>query len=422
VDEKSRLTGSDVTDWIFTFQQNGDLAFQHSLQRWQETKSLPWLVAAIAKVRPEDEAAADLSAAASKIAADSPAFVTVTFHRLRVLEQSGKRDDARRQLDQLLAQHGANLSRSAKNQFLALRMKLATSLEDLLHFATRISDDAEAYPNPPSGSVTRPRSATAAHFDADASIVLTAKLPLRALADAAKSDTLPPSLRGEVVLAAWTRAILLNEEAVAQELAPTLQELVPETKATIAEYNSAADALSRQFAAVLNILRNPGFRPFVTAGYPRGNLYTVGEPRFDRIDNLHDNWWCGSVSSQDNQSYEDYRRMFTNLGTPLQEVYAGDKIPSPSFLTDDQRAAAANEFHQLEAQPAAPNWLGKQTIDWARTHPEDPRLPEALHLVVRARRYGCSDSSPENYSKSAFDLLHKRYPDSEWTKKTPYWF
>jgi hypothetical protein len=44
-----------------------------------------------------------------------------------------------------------------------------------------------------------------------------------------------------------------------------------------------------------------------------------------------------------------------------------------------------------------------------------------LHLVVRARRYGCTEPSGENYSKAAYDLLHKRYPSSEWTKKT-YWF
>jgi len=54
------------------------------------------------------------------------------------------------------------------------------------------------------------------------------------------------------------------------------------------------------------------------------------------------------------------------------------------------------------------------------------------HNLVRAWRYGCADSNPgtaqeskenaPNYSKQAFDILHQRYPDNEWTKKTPYWF
>jgi hypothetical protein len=419
--QATRLKSGDMTDWILTFQQTSEDAFQHSLQRWQETKSLPWLVAAIGKVPASDKTAADLSAAA-KIPADSPAYLTVTFHRLRILEQSGNADTARQQLDQLLSQRGPALSFSAKNQFLALRMKLATSLQESLQFAPRSSNDAEAYPNPPDGRAT-PADATASHFDSDASVVLTEKLPLRMLAEAAKSPALPKPLRRDIVIAAWTRAILLDQETTARELVPTAQELVPEAASEFAEYYRIMEVPPLRFAAVLAILRNPGFRPFITAGYPRGNLYTVGEPRFDRIDDLHDNWWCSLTPNAENQSYgRDYYRMFINLSSPLREIYPDGKIPPPSFLAHDDRAIAAKEQSELAAQLAAPNWLGKRALVWANAHPDDARVPEALHLVVRAWRYGCAESTGENYSKEAFELLHKRYPDSEWTKKTPYWF
>jgi hypothetical protein len=243
------------------------------------------------------------------------------------------------------------------------------------------------------------------------------------LAEIPKSSTLPANLRREIVIAAWTRAILLHDQAVAADLVPITQELVPEIKESLTVYLNAADSSARQFAAVFTILRNPGFRPFVTAGYPRGNLYTVGEPRFDKIDNLHDNWWCSSAPSTQDQAYgQDYYRMFVRLSAPLQEIYPDGKVSSPAFLSNDDLATAAKEQSELEAQPAAPNWLGKQALDWANARPDDPRVPEALHLVVRARRYGCADSSPENYSKPAFTLLHSRYPDNEWTKQTPYWF
>jgi hypothetical protein len=422
VDETTRLQGADMTDWILTFQQTGDSAFQHSLQRWQETKSLPWLVAAIAKVPASNKAASDLSAAAGKIPPDSAAYLTVTFHRLRLLEQSGNADAARQQLDQLLAQRGPALSFSARNQSLALRMKLATSLQEFLQFAPRSSNDAAAYPNPPEGNAA-PAPASASHFDADASVVLTEKLPLRMLAETAKSPVLPKPLRRDIVIAAWTRAILLDQETTARELVPAAEELVPEAATEFAEINRTTDDSSLRFAAVLAILRNPGFRPFVTAGYPRGNLYTVGEPRFDRIDNFHDNWWCSLTPNSKSESYgQDYYRMFITLSSPLKDVYPENKIPSPSFLTTDDRAVVAKEQSELEAQPAAPNWLGKRALVWANAHPDDARVPEALHLVVRASRYGCTESTGENYSKQAFELLHKRYPESEWTKKTPYWF
>jgi tetratricopeptide (TPR) repeat protein len=419
--EASSLKSGDMTDWIFTFQQKGDVVYQHSLQRWQETKSVHWLVAAISKAGPNDNSATDLSAAAAKITSDSPAYVTATFHRLRLLAQSGNADEARNQLDQVLAQH--KLFRTSQNQFLALRMKLATNFEDFLRFSVRTSDDAQDFPNPPEGPA-KPAPENALHFDADASVILTEKLPLRLLADAAKSTTLPATLRREVAIAAWTRAILAGNESIAAELVPSVRELVPEIKDDLAAYAAATDPSSRQFAATFMILRNPGFRPFVSAGYTRGNLYTVGEPRFDRIDNLHDNWWCSATPAGDENQYygQDYYRMFIHLSSPLTQIYPDGKISSPDFLGAEDHATAAKERSQLESQPAAPNWLGKRALDYANAHPDDPRVPEILHLTVRARRYGCSDATFDNYSKPAFTLLHQRYADREWAKKTPYWF
>src|SRR4029077_20505967 len=124
-----------------------------------------------------------------------------------------------------------------------------------------------------------------------------------------------------------------------------------------------------------------------------------------------------------NESYgRDYYRMFISLSSPLKEIYPEDKIPSPIVLTADDRAIVDKEHSEIEAQSAAPNWLGKRALEWATAHPDDPRVPETLHLVVRAWRYGCTESSGENYSKAAYELLQKRYPSNEWTKQTPYWF
>ena len=61
-------------------------------------------------------------------------------------------------------------------------------------------------------------------------------------------------------------------------------------------------------------------------------------------------------------------------------------------------------------------------MDWAAAHPGDQRLAEALHRVVRATRLGCTTDASGNVSRDAFTLLHKRFPKSEWAKKTPYWF
>lgn len=443
VDESSRLHGDDMTDWILSFNRSCGDCFNHSLERWNTTKSLPWLVAAMAQSDAKNPAIPALLAAASKIAPDSPAYLTMTFHRLRLLAQSGNLDAARHDLDDLLAQQTTSMPISARNEFRALRMKLAPNLYEFLQFAPRVSTEASNAAPLPSGKSdyapgTWDYAATRPHFDSDASVVLTEKLPLHLLADATQSTALPPSLRADVAIAAWTRAIELRNEVVAREMTPVLAELVPELKDDLAAY-AAADPDSRQFTAIFAILRNPGFRPFVSASPGRGWFYSANDTRFNSIDNFSDNWWCAFEPSLNAQrSTGGYYLLFATLRGPLQEIYPQGVVPEPVFLSAEDKSAARNEVTALSALPSAPRWLGQLAVEWAIAHPDDPRVPESLHDVVRAWRYGCTEPSQAgttettsgtsaqkekpNYSKLAFQLLHSRYPDNPWTKKTPDWF
>ncbi len=433
VDESSRLAGADMTDWILTFSHSCGDCYDHSLQRWNETKSLPWLVATLSQADAKESAVPALLAAVSKIGPDSPAYLTLIFHRLRLQEQSGNVDVARHDLDQLLAQQGDSMPISARNEFLALRMKLAVNLAEFLQFAPRLSTDATGIapiaagksdydPGTPEYAVTRP------HFDSDASVVLTEKLPLRLLAEAAKSNTLAPALRSDIAVAAWTRAILLKNDAIAREMTPVVAELVPELKDDLAEYSKTPDAAAGQSAAIFAILRNPGFRPFVSASPGRGWFYHIGEvdSKFCTIENFGDNWWCRFVPSQKDQPTNGgFYRLFSTLRAPLREIYPGGVVPAPAFLSAEDKNTVAEELNALADLPSAPRWLGQFTLAWAKAHPDDPRVPEALHNVVRSWRYGCTEPNEKdapNYSKDAFEILHTLYPDNDWTKKTPYWF
>jgi hypothetical protein len=71
---------------------------------------------------------------------------------------------------------------------------------------------------------------------------------------------------------------------------------------------------------------------------------------------------------------------------------------------------------------AAPNYISQQVLQWANRSPDDPRVPEALHLAVNTTRFGCTDEQSGRWSKAAFDLLHRKYPNTPWAKKTKYWF
>lgn len=415
----ARLEGEDMTDWIFSFQGVGPDAFQHSLMRWQETKSLPWLVAAISQANGSDAGSKDLEAAALRVSPDSPGYVTATFNRLRLLAEAGHASEARLGLDSVLSNKTLGLTLSARNEFLALRMKLSTNLSDFLRYAPRVPSNMGGYLDSSTNQTQTARRQSL--FDSDASLVLTEELPLQLLAAAARSSTWPVALRKEVAIAAWTRAILLNDETVARETTPILAEAAPQLKVPLAEYGSAKTSGERRFAAVFLILHFPGMRPFVAAGLARSSFN--GPEQLGDIDSYRDNWWCPMGPPSKNAPLStNFYSMYVNLSGPLRDIYPKGKIPPPDFLTENERTAVGKESAMLRALPCAPSWLAQQTLVWAKVHPEDPRIPEALHLVVRTTRYGCPDLASAEYSKEAFTLLHSRYRHNEWAKKTPFWF
>ena len=93
----------------------------------------------------------------------------------------------------------------------------------------------------------------------------------------------------------------------------------------------------------------------------------------------------------------------------------------PEFLKSSQ-ALANRQAATIHSLGTAPNYLCKVAIEWSEKNPNDPRSPEALHLAVRSTRYGCTNQETGRWSKAAYDLLHRRYPNTVWAKNTKYWF
>jgi hypothetical protein len=273
--------------------------------------------------------------------------------------------------------------------------------------------------------------------------MLTNGLPTELLLQAAQNKELPESLRNDVARATWVRAVMLDDQATALRLAPIVGAIKqlksansdgnnssrlqnetggspPDFAALMKEYEAAGEGASRRFQGILTILRVPGLRPFAEVGLGR-------ETPIGSIDSFRDNWWA---TLEDREPTDPKNRNYTSgMNSPVGEwnkpgilgaFYAGGYFSSPEFLTDSQREAARLEWSRLADSDIGPIWLARQAIAWAKAHPDDPRVPESLHLAVRAMRYGPEGDG--HLSKEAFDLLHSKYPESEWTKKTPYWF
>jgi hypothetical protein len=395
--------------WIAAFRAPGgaDSAFA----AWQKNHALPWLVMAIIKAGPTDAFVPQLLAEAGKIKPGSPAYDTVFYHRVRLLIGLNRSSEARLLLDQaLLALRGQPPS-SNENALLAERLAVARNFKEFLMYAPRkvieSSEISEATMQancvkaplgdqrpdycPKKGDP--PRLDHSLEFDGDAVFVLNRQMPLNLLVEAASSPSLPPNLRQDIVLASWTRSVVLEDAASAAKLAP----LLPKSLRTAGV----------GFPATLTILRNPGLRPFLASGASR-------LASFNTLDVFRDNWWG---LSRDRQQADDAMK--------------SDQFPPPAFLPQEQQASGEAQYQRLQQSPYAAVLLGQRVIDYAKEHPAGPEVPEALALAVRATHYGYSDWGKDwksaaaeitAVSKAAFQLLHSRYPKSPWTIKTRYYY
>src|SRR4030095_13475094 len=77
-------------------------------------------------------------AAAAHVGPDSPAFESASFHVVRLFIESGRFDEARAKLDDILHKYRRRLTTSGLNELLNERMLLANSLEDFLVYAQRV--------------------------------------------------------------------------------------------------------------------------------------------------------------------------------------------------------------------------------------------------------------------------------------------
>jgi hypothetical protein len=393
---------SDVARWI--------AEFQHGLPTNAPTRStLPWLVASLAWAPPADPKNADLIRAAHAVPPDSAAYASVAYYGILRQIRAGEPDAARQWADDALSKAQ---SPATQNLLRAERLRLARNWAEFLRYATRKPVATDTFDGPDEVLADNDPRKESVAFDSDASTSFNQATPLSLWVDASGTNALPSNLRAQLAEAGWVRAVLLNDPASARILARRLGELKPELQPEMARYLGATDAAGAHFTAVFLLLRGPGFSPGIRAGFPR-------QTDVMKRDIFRDNWWSLSLGKPAPTPYDPP----SGAHDALYDLYgAADDVP-PDFLPKDQRAAGEADWHKLvENGGNAVNYLCSETIAWAKSHPQDPRVPQALHLAVEATHYGPSDKASSPLSKQAFDLLHRNYPNSEWAKQTKYWY
>jgi hypothetical protein len=159
-------------EWVRTLESADEV---HAVERWRAQNSLPWLTLALIHASGKDATTAELIEKAKSVAANSPAFVTVSYNAIRLRMERGEKDEPRRQLDRLLGSKESQPA-SVLNAWRAERMRLATSFDDFLRWAPRTPIDGDDWPL----------------LDEDSIRVLNYATPLPMLVKAAHSSRLPP--------------------------------------------------------------------------------------------------------------------------------------------------------------------------------------------------------------------------------------
>lgn len=383
-----------------------------SLQAWKQNKDIPWLLAALSGAESTDAGAAELVLAAKSVPENSPAYLTIRYHLLRLMAEAGNPAEVYAAVSDLLQKRKAALTPSTVNALLEMKLRTAPDLESFVanlprHPVIETWGDGNV-PCGPGGKPNRNSLCSSVFLDREGALLVN-HLPLGVFSAVARNAHLPQSLRTNLLKAIWTKAVLLGDENAAGAVTPDLMTSVPESSSLLGAYLNAKDATSKNQAALFLLLHFPGFVPYIAPGERRATAP-------DHIDVLRENWWCyGGVRS-------DYWTFEIEPATTPDGQTAGPPLPLAAFLSPAEKQQAETENATFRTLATAPNYFVSNVLRWAEKSPDDPRLPEALHFAVRSTRFGCTDKATKALSKQAFELLHRRFPQSPWTQKTPYYF
>ena len=132
----AQLKNDPMTEWLFAYQISGNDAYLYALERYKQTSSPLWLMAALSKANSRSRDVAYLLEGADRADRYSPGYPTIGYHAARLLIEQGKRPEAQKLIDDIFAYSG-DIPVSAANQLNTLRQGLSLTLDDYIRFSLR---------------------------------------------------------------------------------------------------------------------------------------------------------------------------------------------------------------------------------------------------------------------------------------------
>jgi hypothetical protein len=437
----------DAQGAAITTSQNQVIAYclAHAQARWAATHDPAWLIAAMSLASPSDSAAPALVKAAAGVPASSLAAVTLAYNSVRLSIASAPQAQTRAVLDAMLARH--DLSATDRNLFTAERMQVAESPAVFAHLALRprvCADDTGA-----DGCLHgnfNDEEQQSNIYDADNKVglgpdarALIDRLPLTERVALVDDPAIPATLRLDIALTSWTRAVMLQDNAQIDALTLKLEAMMPPLATDWERVVKTAPGPDKRFAEFFILAQVPGMAT---------DLETYTRPVGARIADWQGAWYDWMIlpaGATNGDSAPPCLEAYTPDGSCDNSADATDTSDATLWAASDvvcltycgqgsfplrrpDFAAAAVDRATKERKAMAQPYsdgdvLGASVWDevlaYASAHPKDSRSPEALYWLVHITRYG---HSHDHVSHKAFDILHARYPTTTWAKETKYYY
>jgi hypothetical protein len=397
----------DLSDWLITWQRNDKALFAHAVDRWHQMHSQAWLLVALHLAPLDIVQTTELLEAARVVPPKSSAYLTLGYEAARLRLQRGDKTEAINEIDYLSALALKRKLLSAANLLLDLRCRAPIDVAEFVKNSVRVpaaSAYFDEYLDEQFGSRRPNKKQFDFVFSPKAAECMNERIPLRMLVNISASPKLTAKLRADAEQAAWVRAVILNDSDSTKKLLPGLERDYPKLAPLLKASGSGSEG-ERKFAAAFLILKNPGMRPYVTGGAPRAE--DIGA-----LSSYSDNWWSNVLPDQS--------ITYDNDGQHIKSKLHDDDYPK--LLSLQQSMEGTDNRKQLLSTGSAPTFLSGVVAQYANFHKNDPRVPEALYLAVRASHYGHREARTTVLSKKCFILLHSNYPKNMYTVRTPYYY
>lgn len=416
--------GNDMSQWILMWEHYRPEYLNVIKEKYQTNKSEPWLLALARFLPTTDVDYKNIEEKVSLLPKISVAYLTANYYIIQKAIDDGKIEKARQLISKL---PNKNLSVVLQNYLENFKMQTASSLVELFsHSERRSYTVAETY-----GFTTDAEDKIIAKIpflDNKAKAIFESKTPLSKQLDLVIRDDIFSSKQTEFLrLTTMVRAFLLKEYDSARKIAVVLAKNNAELEKDLSRFIFANTNEDKEFYAVVFMLNYPGIGIYVyddamvdittesavknTGLYSRSNYKEIFDYNIARWD------YCQPIRyiSNNNDNTDDDEKVL------IYSWYYNYNLDfTKNIITENDQKTAEVELDKI-FQKFPANYFASVVLDYAKSHPKNTFIPEALHRVVLATRFaGCSDDKTSSFSKKTFQTLHSKYPKSYWAKQTPY--